>query len=272
MSNSKKTLSVIVKSVFIGIIYVLINYMLKILFGLTDRSISETFISEIIILFTSGLIIGIVYGIIAINLDISRTNQMISWCLIIFINMCTVIIEAVFYSNTEMNIIEILIQQLIIAVILSILIAILFVHKVDRKDLRKKLNNPILNMSILPILFVVLYLISGSINYYFFTDVLYESMQDFVEPTNPIIIIGVEYVNGLLMILSLLPILIFANREKKLYFICGLILFISGGVVPIIQNTSYTMMFKILTLVEIFIQKFIYGYIVSKSLLKTKID
>lgn len=271
MLNSKKILSIILKSIFMGIIHILLTFILKtIVFGTTHYINSET-IGEIVTLFSSGFIIGIVYGVVANQIDIRRTIQIIIWSLIIFINSCTVIIEGVFYSNTDINILKILIQQIFSAIILAISISLLFVQKDGHKSVRTKLNKPILNVLILPVLFIVLYLISGSINYFFFTDVFYGSMQDFVEPTNPLIIIVIEYINGVLMIVSLLPLLILARREKKLYVICGLILFVSGGVIPIIQNSTYTMMFILLTLAEIFIQKFIYGYVSAKILVKTKV-
>ena len=115
--------------------------------------------------------------------------------------------------------------------------------------------------------YVVFYWVFGALNYSLFTHTYYETHQAalVVPPAQTILL--VEAVRSVMLVLSVLPLAlawptVSANR-LRLAVLCGLVLFLTGGLVPLASTTTLPLFLRVASGWEIFLQNFSTGVVVA---------
>ena len=109
-------------------------------------------------------------------------------------------------------------------------------------------------------IYVVLYLIIGGLNYTFVTRPYYETHAGSLTVPPAQTIFLYEPVRGLLMALSALPLtLALRLRTSLVAVVTGAMLFVAGGLVPLLPQTSLPLYLRMASLWEIFGQNFLTG-------------
>lgn len=117
--------------------------------------------------------------------------------------------------------------------------------------------------------YVVLYLMVGGISYVAFTQPYYTDpalaeQLHLREPPSFGVIIPLEMVRGMLFALALLPVIAAAEAKRRtLTTWSGLILFVVGDLVPMLQGRDLPVTLRLYTGVEIFFQNFPLGLVVG---------
>ncbi len=112
--------------------------------------------------------------------------------------------------------------------------------------------------------YVVFYFIFGTINYYYVTKPYYDSNVSSLVVPEPSIVLVAEIIRAQLIVISILPLILSARISKqKLALYCGLILFVIGGIVPLLlQIGNLPPVLLASSGVEIFFQNFLTGMVV----------
>lgn len=228
-----------------------------------------------LIFLMTGFLIAITIGPIISKLDFDKSKVIWIVAFAIFFNIVSVTIEGHFFAPELMPkeaISPIMGQQLIAALITAIVIAMLFTNR----------NKMIFNLSYYSrpesrrwyswvwryltatLSYVVFYFIFGAINYFYVTKSYYESNVSGLVVPEPSVILIAEIIRAQLIVISILPLILSAKISKnKLAIYCGLILFVIGGIVPLLlQIGNLPPVLLVASGVEIFFQNFLTGVVV----------
>ena len=111
--------------------------------------------------------------------------------------------------------------------------------------------------------YLVVYLVLGGLNYTFVTHPYYETHSGRLTVPSTATILAYEPVRGLLIGLSLLPLTLAlragAHAAVSVALVGGVMLFVVGGVVPLLPQTSLPLYLRVASLWEIFGQNFLTG-------------
>lgn len=220
----------------------------------------------------SAFMLFLFLGGIAGSVKLSFLNHFFVWFAIIFLNSTSVMVEGFYFSTTFSitNLPAILIHQLILSAAASLLIAKLFGKKIDSDTKLVSVSTRDFTafakiLLIGSVVYLAAYWIFGQINYELFTKDYYAELQTLSIPDTATLII-IEGIRAVIITLSLLP-LILLNRDnnlKRRMIIYGSLVFITGGLVPIItQLAIMPAAFVFLSLAEIFLQNFTTGAVVG---------
>ena len=188
----------------------------------------------------SGVAIGLVLGPFASHLSATRIRHIFVWFSLLFLNGVAVIIEGHFFV-TELISLKIIpflvIQQLIVAIGTSTLITFLFAPNAGTNVTimysKRSWFAWLWRVGASVLIYVVLFLFVGGINYALFTRPFYEQQAGLVIPEMPNLL-AVETMRGTLIVASILPfILTLQMSKRKLMISAGFTLFVVGGVVPL---------------------------------------
>ena len=215
----------------------------------------------------SGVAIGLVLGSFASHISATHIRHIFVWVSLLFLNGVAVIIEGHFFV-TELISFEtipfLVIQQLIVAVGTATLITFLFAPNVGTKvtvrDSKRSWFAWLWRVGASVLIYVVLFLIVGGINYALFTRPFYEQQAGLVIPEMPNLL-AVETMRGILIVASILPfILTLRTSKRKTMISTGLALFVVGGLVPLMLQVPAMPGFLLLASGwEIFFQLFLTG-------------
>lgn len=265
--------SIVVAAVYLiatmGVSWVISNWGGQ--FPETDNDASFFFF----ILLMTGFLMAITLGPIISKLDFNKSIAILIVAFAIFFNIVSVTIEGHFFVPELMPLNalgSVMVQQLVAALITAVVIAMLFTNR----------NKMIFNLSYYSrpetrswfswgwryltatLSYVIFYFIFGTINYFYVTKPYYDSNVSSLVVPEPSVVLMAEVIRAQLIVISILPLILSAKISKqKLALYCGLILFVIGGIAPLLlQIGNLPPMLLAASGVEIFFQNFLTGVVV----------
>jgi hypothetical protein len=213
----------------------------------------------------AGTLTGLVLGPIAQKMPASRLRHIIVWASVLFFNGAALAIEASFFIEKMRSAAPALvIQHLATAVVTAGLIALLFAPSgklqqtvsFPKRAWRQWLERFIISS----LSYLVFYYLFGELNYAFVTRPYYEShVAGLTVPGAQVV-----FLRAPLMVLSIVPLILTMRIAKgRLAGICGIILFMVGGAIPLALATELPMFLRVASAWEIFFQNFLTGAVAA---------
>jgi hypothetical protein len=110
--------------------------------------------------------------------------------------------------------------------------------------------------------YLLFYFIFGAINYALITRPYYAAHVSGLAVPPPQTVLLAEAVRAPLIVLSIVPcILLWTGKKSVLAVLCGIILFVIGGVIPLLTNTALPDLLRFASAIEIFFQNFLTGVV-----------
>jgi hypothetical protein len=221
--------------------------------------------------FASGFLLGAVLGPVASLLTGSRMRSILIWTVLIYLNLGSVVLEGYFFAPGLLPLAlvpRILVLQALSTVIAAIGITLLFPVPATPTNNRPAAHRSPLSWTgrflASAAAYLVFYYGFGAINYALVTGPYYETHGGLAVPA-PATVIAVEGVRSVLIILSLLPLITFLHLpRRKLAVRCGFLLFMIGGVLPLLSQTAaLPPVLLVASGVEIFFQNFLTGVVAA---------
>jgi hypothetical protein len=191
--------------------------------------------------------------------------------LLIFLNFISVILEGVFFAPGLVSgaVPALIFQQLLASLVTATLISILFVPSGQIQISSTRLKRPwhawIWRFIVSSLSYIVFYFVFGAVNFALVTKPYYEThICSLVIPT-PQVILMVESIRAPLIVLSVLPlVLTMRTTRRRLAIMCGISLFVVGGLVPLLLRVNMLPLFLLVASAwEIFFQNFLTGVVVA---------
>jgi hypothetical protein len=272
MKNTIKLLSGTLILVVAYIIEVMLLSGILIAIGLHFPELKVSQQVSFIQLILSGLIGS------AFVLYLSKKYSLRSWSVflilsfILFFSNISVAIEGALFTPdyvTGSVLVSLFVQQLLISSVFSLTAVILFRKKLSASTAESVANiNKSLAVKILvgAAVYMISYYVWGWLNYNVFTKSFYESGVSGLHIPQGAVLIKIILFRGVLITLSVVPFLLLALPDnKRKLFETGSILFLFGGIIPMIYTIGMlpeTLIWY--SLGEIFLQNFISGVLIYK--------
>ncbi len=223
----------------------------------------------------SGILIGLVLGSVANQMSATYRRHAYVWSSLLFFNSVAVLFEGLFFAPDYIKLENapfLMSQQLLVSIGTSILITYLFAPRSDETTANGNSHQAwyalLWRIAASVFTYVLLFFVVGGLNYSLVTRPFYEQ-QGFglATPEFPIVL-SVEIVRGAIIVASILPFIrTFRTTKRGLMILTGLLLFVVGGVVPLMMQATTLPGFLLLASGwEIFFQLFPTG-MVSTALL-----
>ncbi len=223
----------------------------------------------------SGILIGLVLGFVASRMSVTYCRHAFVWIFLLSLNSIAVLIEGYFFvpDLISMESVPFLVtQQLFTSLGTAIVITFLFAPR--RASDLKIGNSPrtwsawLWRFAVSVSVYLLLFFVIGGLNYSLFTRPFYEQHVSGLATPELGTVLPVEIIRGILIVSSILPfILTFRTTRRRLAVVSGLILFVVGGVSPLmLQATTLPGFLLFASGLEIFFQLFPTG-MVSAALL-----
>ena len=216
----------------------------------------------------SGILIGLTLVPIAAQLETARLGQWVVCGSVLFLNMLSVAIEGGFFAPTLSLMFRmpgawtayLLFQSLATAG----LIAWLFGQ-------RPRLTTPepqherawyswAWRFLVSAFSYLLFYFVFGAVNYALVTKPYYAAHVSGLAVPAPQTMLMAELVRAPLIVLSIVPLIVLWKGKKSvLAVLCGIVLFVIGGVIPLLLNTALPDLLRLASAVEIFFQNFLTG-------------
>jgi hypothetical protein len=169
------------------------------------------------------------------------------------------------------------IQQFIVAIFTGISITLLFVPRNVTKNqspagMQQTWFAYIWRFAASAFSYLVFYFVFGSINYNLVTRPYYETHAGGLAVPEPMVVLLVELIRAPLIVLSVVPFLHYLSVDRKnTIILTGLVLFIVGGVAPLLfQVTNLPLVLLLASAVEIFLQNFLTGVVTAILLRRSR--
>jgi len=193
---------------------------------------------------------------------------------ILFLSNFSVAIEGIIFTPeliTNSVLLSLFIQQILIGLIFSSIATIMNMRRLIGAD-EPGLNSKSLDFTFIlkiaagSLTYMLMYYVWGRVNYSLFTKPFYDMGISGLNVPSTFTLIKYIFVRGILITLSIVPFLKFAqpdNPRKK--YETGIILFMFGGVIPLSLTLGiFPLDFALYSLAEIFLQNFLAGIIIYK--------
>lgn len=221
--------------------------------------------------FLSGFLLAAVLGPVARLLTTPRTGTMALLANLIFLNLASVIIEGYFFAPGLLPgalVPRVLALQALTSFIAAGAIVLFFPAPApttyEPQGPKRSLPAWAGRFLASAVAYLLFYYFFGAINYALITGPYYETHGGLAVPP-PQTVIVVEAVRSVMIILSLLPLILslHAPRERTAW-LCGMLLFFAGGLLPLLTQTA-AMPLRLLVAsgVEIFFQNFLTGVVAA---------
>ncbi len=218
----------------------------------------------------SGLLIAVTLAPIAARLSTTHFRHWAIWGSALFLNALSLGIEGAFFAPTLSPMLSmplvwtayLLLQSLATAG----LIAWLFGQNAGSLIPSSPHNRAWYSWSwrflVSAFSYLLFYFIFGAVNYALVTRPYYAAHVSGLTVPPPQIVLMAEMVRAPLIVLSIVPlILLWTGKKSMLAVACGLILFVIGGVVPLLLNTALPDLLRFASAIEIFFQNFLTGVV-----------
>ncbi|HYF83490.1 MAG TPA: YqhR family membrane protein [Clostridia bacterium] len=231
------------------------------------------------IMFLSGFIISIIGGIIVKQLHLPKSKVFVALFLMFFLNVVTQMLEALFFApglvswETAPAIFG---QQSIMYLFISAGITLLFRYNGETEQAGKRQKRSwrgwLGRILVSSGSYVLFYFIFGSINAALITGDYYRSEISGLHLPSTLEILMLEPIRAALLVLSVIPLIMYLRvSKKKCAAIVGMVLFILGGLLPMLQqlNTLPTAV-AVSSIFEMFFQFFLTGVVITYIFLYEK--
>lgn len=223
----------------------------------------------------SGILIGATLGPIAAQMAASRFRHWIAWVSVLLLNALSLGIEGAFYAPTLSPMATMPIAWSGYLVLQSSVTAGLITWLFGQNAGLTTLNPPrkrawyswAWRFVVSSFSYLLFYFIFGAMNYQLVTKPFYAAHVSGLAVPAPQTVLLAELVRAPLIVLSIVPLILLWKGEKSvLAILCGIILFVIGGVIPLLINTDLPDILRFASAVEIFFQNFLTGCVASALL------
>lgn len=244
--------------------------------GLTFPEVKNDPAFILLIMFLSGFMISVIGGIIVKHLKLSKLGTFMALFLMLFLNSLTQMMEALVFAPGIVSwdvVPAIYGQQCIMYLFISAGIAFLFRFdsriREDFRTYRRSWAGWLWRILAGSGSYVLFYYVFGSINAMLFTGEYYRAQINGLRLPSSFEILTLEPVRGILLVLSVLPVILNLHVSiKKRMIIVGTALFIIGGLLPMIQQiNTLPAVLLVASTVEMFFQFFLTGVVATYILL-----
>lgn len=218
----------------------------------------------------SGILIGATLAPIAARMAASRFRHWIVWASVLLLNALSLGIEGAFYAPTlspmaTMPIAwsaHLLLQSLVTAGLIAWLFGQNAGLTTPNPPRKRAWYSWTWRFVVSAFSYLVFYFIFGAVNYTLVTKPYYAAHVSGLDVPAPQTVLMAEMVRAPLIVLSIVPlILLWKTRKPLLAVVCGIILFVIGGVVPLLLNTALPDLLRFASAIEIFFQNFLTGVV-----------
>lgn len=265
----------LLKSVLVGIVYVLALVMAGVIVRALGLNLPETkdAMTKSMWSFASGTIVGLCLGPIAASMPVTRTRHLLVWGSVVFLNLTSVVIEGFFFLPEAVGdtlpgrLVQLFLASLAVGWIIGILFAsnsfTALVTVAQRSVLSWMWRFPASTFT-----YVFFYFIFGAANYALITRPYYETHVGGLAVPPITVTLTAEVIRGVLITLSVLPFLLTMRADRKRLAVqTGFILFAVGGLAPLTLQVGVLPLFLLAaSAVEIFLQNFSTGVVISRLL------
>lgn len=218
----------------------------------------------------SGILIGATLAPIAARMAASRFRHWIVWAGVLLLNALSLGIEGAFYAPTLSPMVSVPVAWTAYLLFQSLttagLIAWLFGQNAGlttpNPPRKRAWYSWTWRFVVSAFSYLVFYFIFGAINYALVTKPYYAAHVSGLAVPAPQTVLMAEMVRAPLIVLSIVPlILLWRGKKSVLAALCGIILFVIGGVVPLLLNTALPDLLRFASAIEIFFQNFLTGVV-----------
>lgn len=272
MKNTIKLLSGTLILVVAYIIEVMLLSGILIAIGLQFPELKVSQQVSVIQLVISGLIASAFAAYMVSKYKLRRLSLFLILAFVLFFSNISVAIEGSLFTPdyvTGSVLVSLFLQQLLISIAFSLTAVLLFRKKLYAASVEPGANiNKSLVVKILAstAVYMVSYYVWGWLNYNLLTKSFYESGVSGLHIPEGVVLIKIILFRGVLITMSVVPFLLLALPDTKgKLFETGSILFIFGGIIPLIYTIGMLPQELIwFSLIEIFLQNFISGLLMYK--------
>jgi len=213
-----------------------------------------------------AVVLGLCLVAVADRVTANRSLQFGVWFTLVFLNLAAVAVEGTLFAPAAAPPSALganLVRLAIAAAAVAAIVAALF----GRDGVRPAWTNAsrpvagwIWRLLGAAGIYVVLYLVIGGLNYSLVTRPYYEAHAGSLTVPPALTVFLYEPVRGLLIALSVLPLtLVLRLRTALIGVVAGVLLFVAGGLLPLMPQTTLPLYLRVASLWEIFGQNFLTG-------------
>lgn len=232
-------------------------------FALPDNTATQNPLIGIAI---SSLVMGVTFGIFATQVNVTRIQHFGIWFALLFFNITSVMIEGLFFAPELVSALPLLIlQQAVGALMVAIVVTFLFAHRtapIRYSSPHRTATNWLMRFGVAGVIYLLCYWVFGALNFTFVTHTYYESNPNLAIPPTQTVLLA-ELVRAPMIIFSLVPLLLAWHAPRlQLMLVSGMLLFLIGGVVPLLWQASALPAFLLIASGwEIFAQNMVTGMV-----------
>ncbi len=218
----------------------------------------------------SGILIGVTLSPIAARMQISRVHNWLVWGSVLFLNTLSLGIEGAFFAPTLSPMVTVpiawtaylLLQSLVTAGLISWLFSQNASPSIARPQRKRAWYSWGWRFVIGSFSYLLFYFIFGAVNYALVTKPYYAAHVSGLAVPPPQMVLLAELVRAPLIVFSIVPlILLWRGRKLILAVQCGIVLFVIGGVIPLLLNTALPDLLRFASAIEILFQNFLTGVV-----------
>lgn len=221
---------------------------------------------DVLLTIACGLALAVAIVVVAPRLQVPARTQFSVWFTLLFLNFAAVAIEGTLFAPAAAppkSLAANLVRLAVVSALVAGIAGILFGGDPDsghRTIPSRPWHAWPWRLAIVAAVYVLLYLALGGINYVLVTHPYYESHGSSLTVPAAKTVLFYEPIRGLMIALSVLPLALARPVPTRLVaIIAGTMLFLVGGVVPLLPQSSLPLYLRIASLWEIFGQNFVTG-------------
>jgi hypothetical protein len=221
--------------------------------------------------FVGSVAAGLVLGSLAASMPAAWSRHMLVWGSAIFFNIASVTIEGRFFAPNLVkgSFIILLVQQLVVALAATWVIVKLFALIADpapRTPIQRSPFSWLWRFVLSALSYVFFYYFFGAFDYLLVTGPYYKTHASGLVVPMQNIILQAELIRAVLIGLSVIPFLLnFPANRRRMMWLTGLILFVVGGVTPLLMQVgTLPSVVLVASAVEIFCQNVLTGVVIAR--------
>ncbi len=198
------------------------------------------------VLIAQGSLIGMVLGALAPEIRASHWRHILILGSVLFFNSLSVAIEGMFFapSLAATTLPWIIVEELVVAAAIGMLVLRLFspsYESIGWKDVQPDRSrfSWTWRFAVSTFSYLASYFVFGAVNYALVTKPYYEAHAGGLVVPSPQMVLAAESVRAPLIVLSVLPLLLSVRwSPPRRMIVVGLVLFIIGGIVPLLGEVN----------------------------------
>ena len=213
-----------------------------------------------------GAALGTTIAIVASLIRARRAEHFTVWFALVFLNLAAVAVEGTLFAPAQAppaSLVPNLLRLMVGAAIIAGLAAVTFgSEEVSRpaSPRARPFAGWAWRVLAAAAVYAVLYFVIGGLNYSLVTRPFYEAHAGSLTVPSAQTVLLYEPVRGLAIAISVLPLtLALRLRTSAVAVVAGTLLFVAGGLVPLLPQASLPLFLRVASLWEIFAQNFLAG-------------